>query len=110
MIETTGAQPPEANQPETKSPADQSKRRAAILIVFFVVFIDLLGFGIVIPLLPLYAKQFLEPLLPGPGQEVFQWMVLGLLMSCFSIMQFIFAPIWGRISDQRGRRPILLLG
>jgi MFS family permease len=75
-----------------------------------VVFIDLLGFGIVLPLLPLYANDFLKPLLPGEGREWLHGVILGVLMSSFSAMQFVFAPIWGRISDRVGRRPILLLG
>ncbi len=75
------------------------KGKAGLLIIFVVVFIDLLGFGIVLPLLPRYGKHF-----QASG------MTLGLLMSSFSIMQFLFAPLWGRISDRVGRRPILLIG
>ena len=70
-----------------------------LLIIFITVFIDLLGFGIVLPLLPRYAKVYHAT----PLQ-------LGLLISSFSAMQFLFAPLWGRISDRVGRRPILLLG
>jgi MFS transporter, DHA1 family, tetracycline resistance protein len=84
--------------------------RSAMFIVFLVVFIDLLGFGIVLPLLPLYATEILEPLLPGASNEPARGMVLGLLMSSFSAMQFLFAPLWGRVSDRIGRRKILLLG
>ena len=84
--------------------------RSTLLIVFLVVFIDLLGFGIVLPLLPLYAVDFLQPLLPGDPNRPLRGMILGLLMSSFSAMQFVFAPLWGRISDRVGRRPILLLG
>jgi MFS family permease len=73
-------------------------------------FIDLLGFGIVLPLLPRYGKEFLEPLYPGEQYSTLRGGILGLLMASFSIMQFIFAPIWGRISDRVGRRPFLLLG
>jgi DHA1 family tetracycline resistance protein-like MFS transporter len=89
-------------------PAGDGGRKSALLIVFLVVFIDLLGFGIVLPLLPLYADEILEPLFPA--QERVQGMFLGLLMASFSAMQFFFAPLWGRISDRLGRRPILLLG
>ncbi len=74
-------------------------RRSSLLIIFLVVFIDLLGFGIVLPLLPRYADSFHAS---AP--------VLGLLMSSFSAMQFLFAPLWGRVSDRVGRRPILLIG
>jgi DHA1 family tetracycline resistance protein-like MFS transporter len=74
------------------------QHRAKIGIVFLIVFIDLVGFGIVIPILPLYAEEY------GPSPVVF-----GLLMASFSIMQFIFAPILGRLSDRIGRRPVLLV-
>lgn len=70
-----------------------------LIIVFVTVFIDLLGFGIIIPLLPFYAETF--------GATGF---TIGLLATSFSLMQFIFAPIWGRVSDRIGRRPIILLG
>jgi MFS transporter, DHA1 family, tetracycline resistance protein len=73
--------------------------RAPLLVIFLTVFIDLLGFGIVLPLLPRYAKHFAA-----------SGLTLGLLMASFSAMQFVFAPIWGRVSDRVGRRPILMLG
>jgi MFS family permease len=73
--------------------------KSGLMIVFVTVFIDLLGFGIVLPLLPRYGEAF------DAGD-----ITLGLLMASFSAMQFIFAPIWGRVSDRVGRRPILILG
>src|SRR5262245_22013130 len=73
--------------------------RSPLLFIFLTVFIDLLGFGIVIPLLPIYSKAF--------GASELQ---LGLLFSCFSGMQFLFAPMWGRLSDRIGRRPVLIGG
>ena len=84
--------------------------RSALFIVFFVVFIDLLGFGIVLPLLPLIGDNYLEQFFPGGENTAQRGAILGLLMSSFSLMQFIFAPIWGRVSDRVGRRPILLIG
>src|SRR6266851_5244580 len=96
--------------PEPAPAIDERARKAALLTVFLVVFIDLLGFGIVLPLLPLYAKDLLLPIMPAEEQRQWRGLVLGLLMSSFSAMQFLFAPIWGRISDRIGRRPILLLG
>lgn len=74
-------------------------RKAGLFLIFVTVFIDLLGFGIVLPLLPRYGEHF-----EAGGTT------LGLLMASFSAMQFLFAPIWGRISDRVGRRPILILG
>lgn len=73
-------------------------RKPSILVVFFTVFIDLVGFGIVLPQLPLYAKNY-----HANGFE------LGLLMASFSAMQFLFAPGWGHLSDRIGRRPVLLV-
>lgn len=74
-------------------------RKAGLTLIFVTVFIDLLGFGIVLPLLPRYGEHFEA----GGG-------TLGLLMASFSAMQFLFAPIWGRVSDRVGRRPILIMG
>jgi DHA1 family tetracycline resistance protein-like MFS transporter len=95
--------------PSEISPPQQSNR-SALLIVFLVVFIDLLGFGIILPLLPRYADSYLAALLPGRKEDPLGGVILGLLMSSFSAMQFLFAPLWGRVSDHVGRRPILLLG
>lgn len=71
--------------------------KSAFLTIFLVVLIDLIGFGIVIPILPYYGKSF--------GASAFQ---LGLLMMSYSLMQFLIAPIWGSVSDRVGRRPVLL--
>lgn len=74
-------------------------KKSPLLIIFFTVFIDLVGFGILLPLLPFYAKNL--------GANA---LVVGLLFTSFSLMQFLFAPLWGRISDRVGRRPIILIG
>ena len=72
-------------------------KRSPLLVLFVVVFIDLVGFGIVIPILPYYAKAY--------GASA---LTLGWLMTSYSLMQFFFAPVWGRLSDRIGRRPVLL--
>ncbi len=79
--------------------------KSTLLIVFLVVFIDLLGFGIVLPIMPRLAQDYLH----GTPDNI-KGVVIGVLFSAFSLMQFLFAPMWGRISDRIGRRPILLLG
>lgn len=72
--------------------------RGALLTVFLVVLIDLLGFGIILPLLPFFASRFdVSPVM------------IGLLYSVYSFAQLIFSPIWGRISDRIGRRPVMLV-
>ncbi|MBL7042834.1 MAG: MFS transporter [Pirellulaceae bacterium] len=76
-------------------------RKGSLLVIFLTVFIDLLGFGMVLPLLPIYGDVFTE--------DPLGWR-LGLLMASFSMMQFLFAPVWGRLSDQIGRRPVLMIG
>lgn len=72
-------------------------RRASIGVIFLTVFLDLIGFGIVLPLLPIFSKD-----LGASG-----WMI-GLISASFSAMQFFFAPAWGRLSDRIGRRPVML--
>jgi multidrug resistance protein len=72
--------------------------RRALTTLFLIAFADLVGFGIVIPLLPLYAEHYH----PAP------W-VFGLLMAAYSAMQFFSSPILGRLSDRVGRRPVLLV-
>ncbi len=86
------------------APSADAAARSARLIVFLVVFIDLLGFGIVLPLLPRYADDYLT-VLPAGARGV----AIGVLYSVFSVMQFVFSPAWGRVSDRVGRRPILML-
>jgi DHA1 family tetracycline resistance protein-like MFS transporter len=77
---------------------DGSPRRSLLTIIFLTVFIDLLGFGIVLPLLPYYAHQFHASAVAA-----------GALIAVYSAMQFLCAPLWGRLSDRVGRRPVLLL-
>jgi MFS family permease len=81
--------------------SNPTPRKGSLLVIFLTVFIDLLGFGMVLPLLPIYANHFT---LDESGLQ------LGLLMAVFSAMQFLFAPIWGRVSDRFGRRPVLIVG
>src|ERR1700680_2380599 len=100
------------------SPSSSTTGRGALFIVFLVVAIDLLGFGIVLPLLPLYGKTYVSQWLGAGGQEadgaplhdVRVGAILGALFTIFSLMQFVFAPLWGRLSDRFGRRPFLLIG
>ena len=72
--------------------------KPSLLVIFLTVFIDLIGFGIVLPLLPVFSRDF--------GANGF---MIGLIMASYSIMQFVFAPWWGRLSDRIGRRPVLLI-
>jgi len=74
------------------------RSRSPLLVIFLTIFLDLLGFGLVIPLLPFFATD-----LGASGFEV------GVVMTAYSGMQFIFAPMWGRLSDRVGRRPVLLI-
>jgi len=75
------------------------QNRCNILILFFTLAVVMLGFGIVIPILPFYVEKF-----GASGSS------LGLLMATFAVMQFIFAPMWGGISDRYGRKPVLIIG
>lgn len=70
----------------------------AMAVLFLIVFIDLVGFGVVIPLLPFYGLHF------GAGPAEVTWM-----MACYSAAQFFSSPLLGRLSDRVGRRPVLLV-
>jgi DHA1 family tetracycline resistance protein-like MFS transporter len=73
-------------------------KRSPLVILLLTVLLDLIGFGIVLPLLPTYAKDL--------GANPF---MIGLIAAIFSIMQFIFSPLWGKLSDKIGRRPVMLI-
>src|SRR5262245_55379830 len=90
--------------PGADTPGPPKPNHAAMGIVWLVVFIDLLGFGIVLPVLPRQAGMYLADLSPEARGAV-----IGILFSVFSLMQFIFSPVWGRISDRVGRKPVLLI-
>lgn len=73
--------------------------KKALPILFLVMFLVMVGFGIIIPVIPFYAEEI--------GATPTQ---LGLLMAVYSLMQLLFAPMWGRISDRIGRKPIIMVG
>lgn len=75
-----------------------------ILTLFLTIFIDLLGFGIIIPILPVVTKKMALQ----SGLHLDADVAVGLTMGVFSLMQFLFSPIWGSLSDKIGRRPIIL--
>ncbi len=78
---------------------DQKSQNRAIAVLFLTTFIDLLEFGVIIPLLPFWALNL--------GASPFMY---GVLASAYSLMSFVFAPFWGKISDSKGRRPVILIG
>ena len=80
-----------------KAGSNHQLRRLAVLIAISLV--DMIGFAIVLPLLPFYALR----LRATPSE-------IGLIIAAFSIAQILSAPVWGRVSDRYGRRPALLIG
>lgn len=76
----------------------QNNRRN-LAILFFTMVVVMMGFGMIIPILPFYIIEF------GAGGSA-----MGLLMATYAIMQFIFSPIWGGVSDRIGRKPVLMIG
>lgn len=75
------------------------KLNKVLPILFLIMFLVMVGFGIIIPVIPFYAEE----LGASPTE-------LGLLMAVYSLMQFIFAPMWGRLSDRIGRKPVIMIG
>ncbi|MES3036966.1 MAG: MFS transporter [Bdellovibrionota bacterium] len=90
---------PKSPNPKSNNGENQVKSgdSAELKIIFLTVFIYLIGFGMVLPLIPMISREF------GASPIATGW-----LLSIYSIMQFIFSPLWGRLSDRIGRRPILL--
>jgi MFS family permease len=83
---------------EIDTKTTQTAAKSPLTVIFFTVFIDLIGFGIIIPLSPYLARQF--------HASSFE---IGLLLAAYSLTQFIFSPIWGGLSDRVGRRPVILI-
>jgi MFS transporter, DHA1 family, tetracycline resistance protein len=73
-------------------------RKSPLFVLFITIFIDMLGFGIIIPILPIFTKEL--------GAQDYQ---IGLIAMIYPIMNFLFAPLWGTLSDRHGRRPIILV-
>ena len=72
-------------------------RKSPIFVLFVTIFLDLLGFGIIIPILPIFIKEL--------GAQDYQ---VGLIAAIYPVMNFMFSPFWGTLSDRFGRRPIIL--
>jgi len=73
-------------------------RKSPLFVLFITIFLDMLGFGIIIPILPIFTKEL--------GAQDYQ---IGLIAMIYPIMNFFFAPLWGTLSDRHGRRPIILV-
>lgn len=90
--------------PDEVLPGDESEharkkiQRRIMGVVFLTLFLDLLGFGVILPIQPFYAESF--------GASATEVTLIG---AVYSLMQFVFAPLWGRLSDRIGRRPVVLI-
>ena len=80
------------------SKTEREHRRPSLAVLFSVIVVDLIGFGIVVPILPFWAERF--------GAD---GMTLGILLASHAAMQLLGAPLWGRLSDRIGRRPVMLI-
>lgn len=76
-----------------------AQRRSAMFLLFGIVLLIMIGFSVLFPVEPYYVKQF------GADAGTMGW-----ITAIYSLMQFIFAPLWGRLSDRIGRRPVLMIG
>lgn len=81
----------------------EGKRRASLIFIFITLFLDILGIGLIVPQLPMLVSHFF-------GNNVSQgaW-YYGILLTSYAVMQFLFSPLLGALSDRFGRRPVLLI-
>src|SRR5688572_2911087 len=89
--------PPESSIPSALAQAGGLAYRHGIL--FVIMFVNMVGFGIIMPILPFFAENM--------GASATH---LGGLFAVYSVMQFFFAPVWGRLSDRIGRKPVIVIG
>src|SRR5580704_14001034 len=82
-----------------RSRSFESMKKSPLASILSIVFIDLIGFGMIIPILPLYALRF----------QATEWQI-GLLLASYSFMQFLSSPVLVWFSDRYGRNPVLLFG
>ena len=85
------------------APLSPQRRRAAVVFIFITVVIDVLGFGIIIPVLPKLVQQFMG------GDAAKGATMFGVFGTVWALMQFFFAPLLGAVSDRFGRRPVILI-
>ncbi len=78
-------------------------RKSSIAILFLVVLVDMIGFGIIIPFL-----TYMVAGLASPGEPIGRWVAA--LMAAYAGAMFLFSPFWGALSDRIGRRPVLMVG
>ncbi len=83
---------------ENQGSGSEREPRGSLGVLFSVIVVDLIGFGVVVPILPFWSERF------GASGAL-----LGLLLASYAAMQFLFAPVWGRLSDRVGRRPVMLI-
>ena len=89
--------------PTPPDPLTPSRRRAAVIFIFITVVIDVLGFGLIIPVLPKLVQQFMS------GDAAEGATMFGVFGTMWALMQFFFSPILGAVSDRFGRRPVILI-
>ena len=87
----------------TDSASQTTPRRAAIVFIFITVVLDILALGMIIPILPKLVVNFMS------GDTVRAAKIYGLFGTVWALMQFLFSPVLGALSDRFGRRPVILL-
>ncbi len=97
-----------ADQPLNEEPNEPKGGNAAISFILLTLFIDILGIGIVIPVLPELVKDFVSEFVSGADVDSIAGWYVGLIGASYALMQFFCAPILGALSDRFGRRPIIL--
>ncbi len=97
---------------DARAGGDVAERKPAVRFIFLTLLLDVLGFGVLIPVAPRLIEELQargDPSLSGAASEAVAASTYGMLIACYAAMMFIFAPVLGSLSDRYGRRPVILI-
>lgn len=96
------------SEPHTHGGDDRKLSLENLWVLMVTAFVDMIGFALILPLLPFYTQRLTEEARGNPVDEAVVGVMVGALVGIYALAQMIAAPVWGRLSDRYGRRPMIL--